>query len=145
MPGTSRRTASTKAPKTPPAAGPERPDPAPAEESTPPEHPVAATTTPAAEATRTAETEPDTVVVRLPFLTVSLSRPAARPAEPSGGAAPAEPVSAAGSSGVQRLLFYGGVAALSVVGAVEWPVAAAIAAGTYVATRTRALGRAPGE
>lgn len=138
MPGTSRRSTSTKASKTPPTAGQERPDPAPVEEASRPQHPAA--TTP-----RTAETEPDTVVVRLPFLTVSLSRPAARPVEAAGGAAPAEPVPAAGSSGVQRLLFYGGVAALGVVGAVEWPVAAAIAAGTYVASRTRALGRASGE
>jgi len=140
MPGTSRRTPSTKASKKPPTAGQDGPAPAPAEEPSP-ERTVA---TPP---TRTAEPEPDpdTVVVKLPFLTVSLSRPAARPVEASGSAAPAEHVSAAGSSGVQRLLFYGGVAALGVVGAVEWPVAAAIAAGTYVASRTRALGRPPGE
>ena len=135
MPGTSRRTPSTKASKASPTGGQERPDPAPADESSRPGRPGATTTT------GTGQAEPDTVVVRLPFLTVSLSRPAARPVDAPGSAAPAEP----GSTGVQRLLFYGGVAALGVVGAVEWPVAAAIAAGTYVASRTRALGRPSGE
>jgi hypothetical protein len=34
----------------------------------------------------------------------------------------------------KRLLFYGGIGALTVVGLLEWPVAAAVAAGMWVAT-----------
>jgi hypothetical protein len=37
-----------------------------------------------------------------------------------------------------KTAYYAGLGALAVVQAVEWPVAAAIAAGTYVAQHTRA-------
>ena len=37
----------------------------------------------------------------------------------------------------ERLAFYGGLGALAVVGAVEWPVAAAIGVATVVARRGR--------
>jgi hypothetical protein len=77
-----------------------------------------------------------TLTLHLPLVTLTLSRPsgAAKP-----GAAPPGPATAPGaaSGGGQRLLFYAGVAALGVAGVVEWPVAAAIAAGTYIAARTR--------
>ncbi|MER5320733.1 hypothetical protein [Streptosporangium roseum] len=38
----------------------------------------------------------------------------------------------------ERLIYYGGLGALAVVGAIEWPVAAAIGVGTLVAQRARA-------
>ncbi|MER5420636.1 hypothetical protein [Streptosporangium roseum] len=38
----------------------------------------------------------------------------------------------------ERLIYYGGLGALVVVGAIEWPVAAAIGVGTLVAQRARA-------
>lgn len=71
--------------------------------------------------------------VHLPFLSVSVTRPA------PGGAASSSPSGAAPQ--LPRLLFYGGVAALGVAGLVEWPVAAAIAAGTWVASRARSAER----
>ncbi len=37
----------------------------------------------------------------------------------------------------ERLAFYGGLGALAVVGALEWPVAAAIGAATVIARRSR--------
>jgi len=139
MPPTSRRPTSKKEPQAPDGAEPAAPVPAPHDESARQER-LASSAKPVPE-----ETEPATVVLRLPFLTVSMSRPALHRADPAGS--PGRPVesaahSAAGSSGVQRLMFYGGVAALGVAGAVDWPVAAAIAAGTYIATRTRGTGAA---
>jgi hypothetical protein len=83
-----------------------------------------------------------TLTLHLPLVTLSLSRPsgAARPE-----AAPPGPATAPGaaSGGGQRLLFYAGVAALGVAGVVEWPVAAAIAAGTYIAARSRPTAPSP--
>lgn len=96
---------------------------------------------PTSEPQSSAEPQKNTLTVRLPLVTLSLSRPAGRP-----GAAPStasgrelpvpRPIPSSGSG--QRLLFYTGMAALGVAGIVEWPVAAAIAAGTYLAGRTRA-------
>ncbi len=38
-----------------------------------------------------------------------------------------------------KVMWYGGLAAVAVLGVIEWPVAAVVAAGTYVAgRRTRA-------
>ncbi|MEV4510020.1 hypothetical protein AB0K00_13780 [Dactylosporangium sp. NPDC049525] len=47
----------------------------------------------------------------------------------------------------RRLLYYGGVGALAVLGVLEWPVAVAAAAGVWVATHTgrRAESQAPAE
>jgi hypothetical protein len=77
-----------------------------------------------------------TLTLHLPLVTLSVSRPSGARARP--GATPPGPATAPGAgSGGQRLLFYAGVAALGVAGVVEWPVAAAIAAGTYIAARSR--------
>jgi uncharacterized membrane protein (DUF4010 family) len=37
----------------------------------------------------------------------------------------------------RRLVYYGALGAMAVVGAIEWPVAAAIGAGVWLASRTR--------
>lgn len=85
--------------------------------------------------------EEQTHTIRLPFLTVSVARPAGRPVTTPSQAGPRStpttglPVAPSGNG--PRLLFYTGVAALGVAGVVEWPVAAAIAAGTYIASRAR--------
>jgi hypothetical protein len=86
--------------------------------------------------------ERTTMTLRLPFLTLSLTRPHQPPAHGAGEQArrrrpgTAEAQVADRGSG-ERLLFYTGVAALGVAGVLEWPVAAAIAAGTYIAAKTR--------
>lgn len=88
-----------------------------------------------------------TLTIRLPFLTVSVARPAGHPATPASSVAPRStpvlelPVPGSGSG--PRLLYYAGVAALGVAGVVEWPVAAAIAAGTYIASRSRSAPAQP--
>jgi hypothetical protein len=135
MPPTRRRSATTASPSTS-SSGPDT-----SAESTVPSpghHPAAvAADTP---------TEP-TLTIRLPFLTVSLERPA----EPSAKASPhaARSSNRLGklplpeSVGGQRLLFYTGVAALGVAGVVEWPIAAAIAAGTYIAAKSRSAASQP--
>lgn len=84
-----------------------------------------------------------TSTLRLPFVTASFTRT-------SGGLTrtlpnPLDVVTGAGHvvgavvSVVpgKRALFYTGVAALGVAGVVEWPVAAIVATGTYVASRGR--------
>jgi hypothetical protein len=38
---------------------------------------------------------------------------------------------------VERLLYYGGLTAMAIVGVVEWPVAAVAGAGVWVASRSR--------
>jgi hypothetical protein len=38
---------------------------------------------------------------------------------------------------VERLLYYGGLGVLATVGVLEWPVAAVVGAGVWVAGRTR--------
>ena len=39
---------------------------------------------------------------------------------------------------MERLLYYGGLGLMATVGVLEWPVAAAVGAGVWVAGRTRA-------
>ena len=110
--------------------------------STQPAQQAAAENAPATE-----RDEGTTVTLKLPFVTLSVTRPRG---EPSGGAAtsprqtPGQQVTTStDTSGGQRLLFYTGVAALGVAGLIEWPVAAAIAAGTYIAARTRSAPQQP--
>ena len=86
--------------------------------------------------------------LRLPFVTASFTPSSSdngggipNPLSALAGAGHAVP-SAVASAPRQRLLFYTGVAALGVVGVVEWPVAALVATGTYVASRSRARGTA---
>lgn len=64
--------------------------------------------------------------IHVPFLTITLGpqpSPAARAAGRGGGT-------------MERLAFYGGVATMGALGVLDWPVAAAIAAGTWVAQHT---------
>ncbi|MCW2676189.1 MAG: hypothetical protein JWR70_1229 [Modestobacter sp.] len=86
--------------------------------------------------------ERTTMTLRLPFMTLSVSRPPQDPApgagEPAHRGMPGTAGAQAGRPGSgEQLLFYAGVAALGAAGVLEWPVAAAIAAGTYIATKTR--------
>jgi hypothetical protein len=59
------------------------------------------------------------------------------------------PAGFAGGIDPQRLLWWGGLAAVAAVGIVEWPVALVVGAGSYVAERLvredvrRDLGRSP--
>jgi hypothetical protein len=91
--------------------------------------------------------EEQTLTIRLPFLAVSLSRPVGPPAEPTPEASPRSKPTAKlpvlESGGGRRLLFYTGVAAMGVAGVVEWPVAVAIAAGTYIASKSRSTPTRP--
>jgi hypothetical protein len=84
---------------------------------------------------------PLTLTIRLPFLTATLTGPGAATAVPATGvpaaAAPAPAPAPGGAGGtLEKLAFYGGVAAMGAFGALEWPVAAAVAAGTWVAQHT---------
>lgn len=72
--------------------------------------------------------------LRLPFMTATFTRTPARPATP---AEPARPVAAVGPDERQRFAFYAGAAALGALEVVEWPVALLVAAGTYLAGRTK--------
>lgn len=111
---------------------------------------MAATDRPSArsrqETARTKPTEPAegprrTATVRLPFVTAEFKAPELHvprpPAPPSG-----KEVADAGRVAVsylpppERLAYYGGLGALAVLGVIEWPVAAAIGAGTVIAQRT---------
>lgn len=71
------------------------------------------------------------MVVKLPFFTATFTRPAGRG---QGGHGPHVPTP---SARAQRLAFYAGVAALGALEVVEWPVALLVAAGSYVAQKTR--------
>ena len=82
---------------------------------------------------------PRTLSVRLPFVTVTLSGP--QPAEPPAAVVPAREVGARPGSTLEKLVFYGGVATMGAIGALEWPVAAAVAAGTWVAQHTAPIVR----
>jgi hypothetical protein len=77
---------------------------------------------------------PLTLTVHLPFLTATLTGPRPVTAAP----APAPPAAAERSPGgtLEKLAFYGGVATMGALGALEWPVAFAVAAGTWVAQHT---------
>ena len=86
--------------------------------------------------------EPTTMTLRLPFMTLSVTRPQQDPApRPPGQARRGRAATAGGpgpgSGSGERLLFYTGIAALGAAGVIEWPVAAVIAAGTYIAARSR--------
>jgi hypothetical protein len=47
-------------------------------------------------------------------------------------------------AGPKRVLWWGGLAALAVVGAIEWPVAVVVGAGGYIAERLAREGRSEG-
>lgn len=78
-------------------------------------------------------TTPLTLTIRLPFFTATLSGP-----QRASAAAPPAPAPGARSPGgsLQKLAFYGGVATMGALGAIDWPVAFAVAAGTWVAQHT---------
>ncbi|MGZ4619770.1 MAG: hypothetical protein ACXV3F_13925 [Frankiaceae bacterium] len=44
-----------------------------------------------------------------------------------------------------RLVWWGGLAGAAALGVLDWPVAAAVAAGTYIAERRARAGREPAE
>jgi hypothetical protein len=135
MPPTRRTTKSTGTTLSPPAA---TDTPAPLTASSDQDR-LAAAAKPSPD-----DAQPSTLTLRLPFLTVSMTRPPAGSDTPADGAAHAGDGgrTPTGSSGLERLVFYGGITALGVAGIVDWPVAAAIAAGTYIASRTRGTPRA---
>jgi hypothetical protein len=92
----------------------------------------AAAPVPATEPAPATSPPQERVTLRLPLLTVSVSRPPAR------GAADQGPAASSGTPPeLPRWLFYGGVAALGAAGLVDWPVAAAIAAGAWLTGRVR--------
>jgi len=74
-----------------------------------------------------------------PMLPRTLSGP--QPAEPPAAVVPARDVGARPGSTLEKLVFYGGVATMGAIGALEWPVAAAVAAGTWVAQHTAPIVR----
>jgi predicted homoserine dehydrogenase-like protein len=45
----------------------------------------------------------------------------------------------------ERLMYYGGLTALAAIGVLEWPVAAAVGAGVWVAARTTRRAARPGD
>jgi hypothetical protein len=72
------------------------------------------------------------VEIRLPFLTITRGGHPAR-----GGAPAAQPTSGGKTAALEQLAFYGGGAALAAFGVIAWPVAALVAAGTYIAQKSR--------
>ncbi|HYX97295.1 MAG TPA: hypothetical protein VE823_19745 [Geodermatophilus sp.] len=73
------------------------------------------------------------VEIRLPFLTITRGGTAARSGPPG-----TQTTGDAGTrAGLEKLAFYGGAAALAAFGVIDWPVAALVAAGTYIAQRSR--------
>jgi hypothetical protein len=79
---------------------------------------------------------PMTLTIRLPFFSATFSGPGSAP--PAGAPlTPVVPVVGRDPGGtLEKMAFYGGVAAAGALGALEWPVAAAVAAGTWVAQHT---------
>jgi hypothetical protein len=80
---------------------------------------------------------PMTLTIRLPFFTATFSGPGSAP--PAGAPlAPVVPAPGRSDPGgmLEKMAFYGGIAAAGALGALEWPVAAAVAAGTWVAQHT---------
>jgi hypothetical protein len=65
--------------------------------------------------------------IRLPFLTITRG----------GTPTPATSTAGVGARRLEQMAFYGGAAALAAVGVIDWPVAALIAAGTYIAQKSR--------
>ena len=81
--------------------------------------------------------EPLTFTIRLPFLVATLQRGPAFPAAATAPAAAAGVPTARDPVGtMEKLAFYGGVAGAGAAGVLEWPVAVAVAAGTWVAQHT---------
>jgi hypothetical protein len=76
-------------------------------------------------------TTPLTLTIRLPFFTATLSGP-----QRASAAAPPAPGARSPGGSLQKLAFYGGVATMGALGAIDWPVAFAVAAGTWVAQHT---------
>jgi hypothetical protein len=68
--------------------------------------------------------------IRVPFLTITLGP------QPLPPAAPVVEQAGYGGGTLERLAFYGGVVTMGALGVLDWPVAAAIAAGTWVAQHT---------
>jgi hypothetical protein len=102
-----------------------------------PSHPDA-TGNPTPPATPPATT-PLTLTIRLPFFTATLSGP-----QRASAAAPPAPGARSPGGSLQKLAFYGGVATMGALGAIDWPVAFAVAAGTWVAQHTPpAVGSVP--
>jgi hypothetical protein len=92
-----------------------------------------------------------TSTVRLPFITASFTRRSGGPSVPTPSVP--NPLNALADAGQavtaavasvprEKAVFYVGVGALGVLGVVDWPVAAMVAAGTYVASRARGRGAA---
>ncbi|MGY1642223.1 hypothetical protein ACI782_14030 [Geodermatophilus sp. SYSU D00703] len=80
---------------------------------------------------------PRTITVRLPLVTITIGPQPGGPATASATPAPtaaSAPTQPGGT--LQKAVFYGGVAAAGALGAIEWPVAVAVAAGTWVAQHT---------
>lgn len=84
---------------------------------------------------------PRTLSIRLPLVTITFGP---QPTPPVPAPAPRAAPGPRGAT-LERLAFYGGVAAAGVVGAIEWPVAVAVAAGTWVAQHTLPAPRSPSD
>jgi hypothetical protein len=91
---------------------------------------------------------PRTLSIHLPLVTVTFGpQPAVPVPAQMAFPVPAQPAAPAPGSGatLERLAFYGGVAAAGALGALEWPVAVAVAAGTWVAQHTLPAPRRPAD
>jgi hypothetical protein len=82
---------------------------------------------------------PLSLTIRLPFLTATLTGPQRATAAPALASSAAAPRSAGAT--LEKLAFYGGVATMGALGALDWPVAFAVAAGTWVAQHTPPVAR----
>lgn len=80
------------------------------------------------------EAREHTTTLRLPVLTVAITRHAV-PASSGTGAMSETRGGGTVASRAGKLAFYGGIAALGVLEVVEWPVAVALGAGAYVVRR----------
>jgi hypothetical protein len=91
---------------------------------------------------------PRTLSIHLPLVTVTFGpQPVAPvPAQPAAPVPAQPPAPSAGNGAtLERLAFYGGVAAAGALGALEWPVAIAVATGTWVAQHTLPAPRRPAD
>lgn len=102
-------------------------------------------------AASTATRRKDSALLRRTAVTVpvvNLRVPLLSPRVPDLGAVPAQTKWAAQAvrsnlPPVDRVLYYGGLGVLAAAGVVEWPVAAAVGAGVWVAGRAGRRGRGP--
>jgi len=85
---------------------------------------------------RAGEAQERTTTLRLPALTVAVTRRAV-PGSSVREAVSGAPGGGAPASRTGKLAFYGGIAALGVFEVVEWPVAVALGAGAYLLRRMR--------